>query len=128
MLSCKALKFNTLHFTNRGGVVKDFLCHFDTFFAPLNTGMTDYALNLDAPVDSDLAPDPLAPLADYLEPHERDLALMVAFARFLLSDGELAAVCGTDDPLRVEVELAVRAVECLLARDRYVLDECGGCP
>lgn len=34
--------------------------------------MTDYALNLDAPVDSDPTPDPLSPLADYLEPHERD--------------------------------------------------------
>ena len=89
--------------------------------------MTDYALNLDAP-DSDLAPDPLAPLADYLEPHERDLALMVAFARFLLTEGELGAVCGTSDPLRLEVELTVRALACLLARDRYVLDECGGCP
>lgn len=90
--------------------------------------MTDYALNLDAPVDSDLAPDPLAPLADYLEPHERDLALMVAFARFILTEGELAAVCGTSDPLRLEVELTVRALECLLARDRFILDECGGCP
>ena len=53
---------------------------------------------------------------------------MVAFARFILTDGELAAVCGTDAPWRLEVELSVRAVECLLARDRYVLDECGGCP
>ena len=79
-------------------------------------------LNLDAPE----APDPLDPLVDYLEPHERDLSLMVGFARFLLTEGELAAVCGTDDPLRLEVELAVRAVECLLARDRYVLDERGG--
>ena len=87
--------------------------------------MPDYALNLDAP---DPTPDPLAPLADYLEPHERDLALMVAFARFLLTDGELEAVCGTSDPWRSDVELTVRALECLLARDRYVLDECGGCP
>ena len=89
--------------------------------------MTDYALNLDAP-DSDPTPDPLAPLADYLEPHERDLALMVAFARFILTEGELAAVCGTSDPFRMEVELTVRALECLLERDRFILDECGGCP
>ena len=42
--------------------------------------MTDYALNLDAP--EDLSPDPLAPLADYLVPHERDLVLMVALRVF----------------------------------------------
>ena len=85
--------------------------------------MPDYALNLDAP---DPTPDPLDPLADYLEPHERDLALMVGFARFLLTDGELEAVCGTSDPWRVGVELTVRALACLLARDRCLLDERGG--
>lgn len=92
----------------------------------LNTHvMPEYVLNLDAPEDT-LEPDPLSPLADYLEPHERDLALMVGFAHFLLTEGELAAVCGTDDPLRLEVELAVRALACLLARDRCLLDERGG--
>ena len=90
---------------------------------PLNTGMKDkFVLNLDAPE----APDPLDPLVDYLEPHERDLALMVAFAHFILTEGELGAVCGTDDPFRMEVELTVRELECLLARDRCLLDERGG--
>lgn len=48
----------------------------------------EYVLNLDAP-------DPLAPLADYSEPHARDLALMVAFTHSLFTDATIEELCGT---------------------------------
>lgn len=67
----------------------------------------EYALNLDAP-DSAPTPDPLAPLADYLEPHERDLALMVAFAHVLITDATIEELCGTSDPWKSVGESSVR--------------------
>ena len=70
-------------------------------FLVLNTGMPDYALNLDAP-------DPLAPLADYSEPHERDLALMVGFTHFLFTDATIEELCGTSAPWKSVGESSVR--------------------
>lgn len=86
--------------------------------------MTDYVLNLDVP-DSAPTPAPIAPLAAYLELHAFDLALMIVFARYLLPDRALKVVCGSSDLWRMEVELSVRAVERLLARDARILDTCG---
>ena len=94
----------------------------------LNTcTMPEYALNLDAPEDTPIAA-PFTPTTEYLSVHERDIDMMTSFVFSLFSDDDLHAVCGTDDPWRMEVELTVRAMTLLLERDRYLLDECGGAP